>query len=101
MLSRPMSQRQTSPGTEFNQVPRSSLSDHIVEQISGQIASGVLRSGDRLPSEKQLCLQFGVGRTSVREALRSLCVMGVLETHMGDGTFVTGDATRSLERSFQ
>ena len=61
----------------------------------------MLKPGDRIPSEKQLCQRFGVGRTSVREALRSLAVMGVLESHMGDGTFVTEDGSRFMERSFQ
>ena len=86
---------------EFTRVPRLSLSDHIVEQIAEFIARGALKPGDRMPSEKQLCEKFGVGRTSVREALRSLSVMGVLESHMGDGTFVASDASRFLERSFQ
>jgi GntR family transcriptional repressor for pyruvate dehydrogenase complex len=86
---------------EFTRVPRLSLSDHIVEQIAELIARGALKPGDRIPSEKQLCEKFGVGRTSVREALRSLAVMGVLESRMGDGTFVASDVGRFLERSFQ
>jgi GntR family transcriptional repressor for pyruvate dehydrogenase complex len=86
---------------EFTRVPRLSLSDHIVEQIAELIARGALKPGDRIPSEKQLCEKFGVGRTSVREALRSLSVMGVLESRMGDGTFVASDVSRFLERSFQ
>src|SRR4029453_9481397 len=86
---------------EFTRVPRLSLSDHIVEQIAEFISRGTLKPGDRMPSEKQLCERFGVGRTSVREALRSLAGMGVLESHAGDGTFVTRDSTRQLERVFQ
>jgi GntR family transcriptional repressor for pyruvate dehydrogenase complex len=96
-----MLEKQTESELEFTRVTRLSLSDHIVEQIAELIARGALKPGDRIPSEKQLCEKFGVGRTSVREALRSLSVMGVLESHMGDGTFVTGDASRFLERSFQ
>ena len=95
-----MLQAQMEAGLEFTRVPRLSLSDHIVEQIADQIARGALKPGDRIPSEKQLCEKFGVGRTSVREALRSLSVMGVLESHMGDGTFVASNASRFLERSF-
>lgn len=93
--------RQTESLPAFTRVLRASLSDHIIEQITDLLARGVLKPGDRIPSEKQLCLRFGVGRTSVREALRSLAVMGVLEAHMGDGTFVTEDASRFMERSFQ
>src|SRR5262252_7630586 len=96
-----MLERQIDSGLAFTRVPRLSLSDHIVEQIAELIARGALKPGDRIPSEKQLCEKFGVGRTSVREALRSLSVMGVLQSHMGDGTFVASDASRFLERSFQ
>src|SRR5215467_9607799 len=95
-----MLERQIDSGLAFTRVPRLSLSDHIVEQIADLIARGALKPGDRIPSEKQLCEKFGVGRTSVREALRSLAVMGVLQSHMGDGTFVATDASRFLERSF-
>src|SRR5437763_5915672 len=96
-----MLEKQMEAGPDFTRVPRLALSDHIVEQIADLIARGALKPGDRIPSEKQLCEKFGVGRTSVREALRSLAVMGVLEAHMGDGTFVSGNAGRFLERSFQ
>jgi GntR family transcriptional repressor for pyruvate dehydrogenase complex len=96
-----MTQRQTEATPEFKRVARASLSDHIVEQISGTIARGGLKPGDRIPSEKQLCTQFGVGRTSVREALRSLAAMGILESRMGEGTFVAEDTGRFIERSFE
>jgi GntR family transcriptional repressor for pyruvate dehydrogenase complex len=95
-----MLQKQMESGPGFTRVPRRSLSDHIVEQIAELISRKTLKPGDRIPSEKQLCEQFGVGRTSVREALRSLSVMGVLESHMGDGTFVASNASLFLERSF-
>src|SRR5438045_9638554 len=95
-----MPQRQIEAAPAFTRVPRLALSDHIVEQIAELIARGALKPGDRIPSEKQLCEKFGVGRTSVREALRSLSVMGVLESHMGDGTFVASNGGRFLERSF-
>lgn len=82
-------------------VARRSLSDGIVEQITALIASNVFKPGDRIPSEKELCRQFCVGRTSVREALRSLSVMGILESHPGEGTFVCLNPGRYLERVFQ
>jgi GntR family transcriptional repressor for pyruvate dehydrogenase complex len=88
-------------GLEFTRVRRVSLSDHIVGQIADLISRGALKTGDRMPSEKQLCEKFGVGRTSVREALRSLSAMGVLESHMGDGTFVASGAGRFLEQSLR
>jgi GntR family transcriptional repressor for pyruvate dehydrogenase complex len=86
---------------DLKRVRRISLSDDIVEQLTGLIAHDVLKPGDRIPSEKQLCRQFGVGRTSVREALRGLSLMGILESHAGDGTFVSSNRDRYLERAFR
>jgi len=86
---------------QLKPVPRASLSDGIVEQIAALIASGGLKPGDRMPSEKELCRQFHVGRTSVREALRSLAALGVVESHAGDGTFVAANAGAGLERSLR
>ena len=82
-------------------VSRTSLSDMIVEQIIDLISRGILKPGDRLPSERDLCKRFGVGRTSLREALRSLTVMGILESRVGEGTFVSRSNSRHLERSLQ
>jgi GntR family transcriptional regulator, transcriptional repressor for pyruvate dehydrogenase complex len=82
-------------------VARTSLSDNIVDQILGLIASGVLKPRDQIPSEKQLCQQFGVGRTSVREALRSLSIMGILKSHAGEGTFVAEDGRKYVEKTLQ
>ena len=81
-------------------MPRSSVSDAIVDQIIDLISRRVLRPGDRLPSERELCRRFDVGRSSVREAIRSLSVMGILDGRVGDGTFVSDD-DRYLERTFQ
>jgi GntR family transcriptional regulator, transcriptional repressor for pyruvate dehydrogenase complex len=80
-------------------VNRNSLSDAIVEQIIGLISRGVLKPGERLPSEKELCLRFGVGRTSIREALRSMAVMGILDGRVGEGTFVSTDNRKYLEKA--
>ena len=52
--------------------------DKIATALQKQIARGELRPGDRLPSERSLCAAFGVGRTTIREALKSLAVRGVV-----------------------
>ena len=83
---------------EVRPVSRESLSDKIIEQITDLIARDVLKPGDRLPSERDLCKRFGVGRTSLREALRSLSVMGILDGRVGEGTFVSSDRSRHLDR---
>jgi len=61
---------------------------HVVDQVMSSIQSGALHAGDRLPSEAKLAELTGVGRTSVREALTALRLMGVVETRVGDGTYV-------------
>lgn len=67
------------------------ISQNIVEQIRETIISGRLKPGDRLPSEKELALEFGVSKASLREALRALEALGMLEVKqgMGGGAFVT------------
>ena len=73
---------------DLQPVPRSSLSGEIVEQIVDLISREILKPGERLPAERDLCKRFGVGRTSLREALRSLTMMGILDGQIGKGTFV-------------
>ena len=84
---------------QMTPVKRTSLSDEIVAQIIDLISRDVLKPGDRLPPERSLCKQFDVGRTSLREALRTLSVMGILESRVGEGTFVSDDTGRYLEKS--
>ncbi len=64
------------------------LADQVADAISGQIAQGRLLAGEKLPAERQLCEQFGVSRTAVREAVRSLEAKGLLEVRSGGGTWV-------------
>ena len=82
-------------------IQRRSLSDEIVTQIVDLIARHVLKPGERLPAERELCKRFGVGRTSLREALRSLAVMGILEGRVGEGTYVCRNSSKYLERTLQ
>jgi GntR family transcriptional repressor for pyruvate dehydrogenase complex len=62
--------------------------EEIVRQIKAMIAEGRLESGDRLPPERDLAEKFLVSRTSVREALRALESVGLIEIRPGEGTFV-------------
>ena len=61
---------------EMKHSTRTSVSDGIVEQVVDLISRDVLKPGDRLPSERELCKRLGVGRSSLREALRSLASHG-------------------------
>lgn len=71
------------------QIDRRRLRDQIVDQLISMIVSGKLRRGDKLPSEHVLMKQFGVGRSSLREATGALSLMGVLTVRPGYGTHVT------------
>jgi GntR family transcriptional repressor for pyruvate dehydrogenase complex len=62
--------------------------EEIVRQVKTMIAEGRLASGDRLPPERELAEKFLVSRTSVREALRALESLGLVEIRPGEGTFI-------------
>jgi GntR family transcriptional regulator, transcriptional repressor for pyruvate dehydrogenase complex len=68
----------------------------IVRQIRVLIADGHLKSGDRLPPERDLAERFRVSRTSVREALRTLESTGLIEIRAGEGTFVRETSVEAL-----
>jgi DNA-binding FadR family transcriptional regulator len=69
-------------------IQRPRISAEIVQQIKSFFVNKNLRVGDRLPSERQLSLLFSVGRPMVREALRSLEMVGLIEVQQGKGAFV-------------
>ena len=73
--------------------------ESIIERIKSDIIAGNLRSGEKLPPERELAKQFGVSRTSIREALRTLEILGVIESIQGSGNFITGDCRKSLIES--
>ena len=68
------------------------LFEQVVDQITGQIMQGAYRKGDMLPSETELIKMTGVSRITVREALRVLAEVGIIETKKGKGSYVLADA---------
>lgn len=82
-------------------IRRSKLYQGIVEQIETLLEKGQLRPGDQLPPERALADQFQVSRASVREALRTLELLGIVETRAGGGTFVRRVAPDDLARPLQ
>ena len=70
--------------------------EEIVRQVKALISEGRLKSGDQLPPERDLAEQFKVSRTSVREALRTLESLGLIEIRPGEGTFVREVSVESL-----
>ena len=69
--------------------PAKSAVDQVLDGIISQIISGTLRPGDKLPTEMELCKQFGAGRNSVREAVKKLQAYGILYIKRAEGTFVS------------
>ncbi|MCF3962058.1 FadR/GntR family transcriptional regulator [Streptomyces fuscigenes] len=65
------------------------VTDEAIEKIKGMIVSGALRPGDRLPKESELAADLGLSRNSLREAVRALALMRILDVRQGDGTYVT------------
>src|SRR4051794_35833926 len=68
---------------------RVSLTQSAIDEIKGMIIRGELRPGDRLPKESELAARLGLSRGSLREAVRGLTLIRVLEVRQGDGTYVT------------
>ena len=75
------------------------LYEQIVEQIEQRIVKGELRVGDQLPPERDLAEQFGVSRTAVREAVKTLCEMGLVKIQPGRGTFISDHTSRAVRHS--
>ena len=69
-------------------IQRRSLVDTVVDRLQSEIASRAWHVGRRIPSEAELVAQLGVSRPSVREGVRALVQLGLLETRQGDGTYV-------------
>jgi GntR family transcriptional repressor for pyruvate dehydrogenase complex len=65
------------------------VTDEAIERIKEMIVSGALRPGDRLPKESELAAELGLSRNSLREAVRALSLIRILDVRQGDGTYVT------------
>ena len=85
----------------IKRVGRTSLTQEVVNQMAELIMKGAWRPGDQIPSEKELAARFGVGRSTIREALQSLVVIGVLDTRYGGGTFVQEPTSQLLSGAFR
>ncbi|RWM15224.1 MAG: FCD domain-containing protein [Mesorhizobium sp.] len=72
----------------FSRIEHSRTADEVVQQIENLILEGVLRTGDRLPGERELARQFEVSRPILRDALKALEGRGLLTTRPGGGTHI-------------
>ncbi|HEY3066904.1 MAG TPA: FadR/GntR family transcriptional regulator [Methylomirabilota bacterium] len=83
-------------GVEIAPIKSTRIYEEIIRQVKQMIAEGRLKTGDRLPPERDLAEKFVVSRTSVREALRALESLGLIEIRPGEGTFVRGVSVEAL-----
>ncbi|MDT0306466.1 FadR/GntR family transcriptional regulator [Streptomyces sp. DSM 44917] len=96
-----MTAQNARPDARFTAVRLGRVSRQVVEQFQRQLREGNLRPGDRLPPEREMAAQFGVGRNSVREALRELDLLGLVESRHGEGTFVSAPSPEALMTPFR
>lgn len=73
----------------IKKVKRVPISQGVTEQLIDLILSGELPTGEKLPPEKKLMDSFGIGRSSLREAIKALEALGLVEVRVPEGTFVT------------
>ncbi|GAB3472844.1 FadR/GntR family transcriptional regulator [Nocardiopsis coralliicola] len=76
--------------------PRTSVARRAIEQVKEMIASGSLRPGQRLPTEREFAAQLGLSRSSMREAISALAVLGIVEIRHGSGAYVSSLSPRDL-----
>ena len=75
--------------SKFEPLPRRAVGVAAIDVIKRMILAGDLRPGEKLPPERELASALGVSRNSLREAIRSLVLMNVLQSRHGDGTYVS------------
>src|SRR5450759_4487195 len=83
----------------YRTVKTSRLYEQIVQQVEDSILKGQLKPGDQLPAERDLAQRFGVSRTAVREAVKTLCEKGLVVAYSGRGTFVTNGTSQAIRQS--
>jgi GntR family transcriptional repressor for pyruvate dehydrogenase complex len=80
----------------FQPIQSTTVVQKIIDKITQSLLKGELKPGDRLPPEPDLALQLGVSRTSLREALKTLCGLGVLVARKRGGTFVANSGSHVM-----
>jgi GntR family transcriptional regulator, transcriptional repressor for pyruvate dehydrogenase complex len=85
-----------STGLKLTAVRRTRVSDGVAAQLRRLLEEGALRPGDMLPPERELAERFGVSRSSVRDAIRTLELVGMVEARQGEGTVVADASPDAL-----
>lgn len=82
-------------------IKRRKISDEVRDALLAMIREGDLNEGDRLPPERDLASRFGVSRTTLRDAIRELELLGYLDVRQGDGTVVRSPGGEALATPFR
>jgi len=82
------------PDIVLKPIPKkTSIVEDVIKELSNYILEGIIagtiKKGDRIPSERELSERLGIGRSTLREAIKVIAMMGLLEVRTGQGTFVT------------
>lgn len=85
----------------FRAVQKVSVCEEIIEQVKTLVGNNHFGPGSRLPSERELAEHLSVSRPTLREALRTLAIMGVLQTQQGSGTQVADSSKDILKAPFE
>ncbi len=88
------------PADAIKPIGRPNLTREVVNAIARLIMERVWRPGDSIPSEKELASRFGVGRSTIREAIQSLVTMGVVAIRPGEGSFIREPTSELLSDAF-
>jgi DNA-binding FadR family transcriptional regulator len=83
------------PDLRLSPISRSKLAQTVAEQLLEEIRSGRIHPGTRMPSERELMRALGVGRSTIREAVNGLAMLGVLDIRHGQGAFVADPRGRT------
>ncbi len=86
-MVKPLSDREAT--VAFPAIRRNAVAREAIDTIKQLIVRGELEAGQRLPAERELAVQLGVSRPSLREAIRALIALNILESRHGEGTFVS------------
>lgn len=80
----------------MQRVKRTSVGEAVIAEIRGAINRGELKPGDQLPPERELAASLGVSRLAMREGLKVLAAMGLVQARQGEGTFICAPTTERL-----
>jgi len=90
----------SAPAELIKPIGRANLVQEVVRSFADLIMQRHWKPGDLIPSEKELVARFGVGRSTIREAMQSLVIMGVLEIRPGDGSYIREPSSELLSSAF-